>query len=629
MKDYHHKSKDVLIEEIRLLTKEQEELRRDRELLYLILDHTTSLISYVDRNERYQFVNHRYSEWFNIDREKVQGTTVKEMVGEEFYPPVHEMIQRALHGETVRYDGEVKTVDGEVKIFNASYIPHRGGKGEIDGLIAYVHDITTLKKAQREVEVREKRLNEAQAIAQVGSWERSPRTGEVFWSDEMFRLLGYEPGEVEPSHERVMAQLGEEETKRLYAIMEEAEARHAENFEFKGRYLRRGSQQTRYCHITAAYEYDENGIIRIRGIFQDITESILQEQALSRLTRAIEQSPVAVVITDINGVIEYINPFFSKHTGYTPDEVIGKTPRILKSGAHRDEYYHSMWKTIIDGRIWQGELCNLRKDGSEYWADCVIAPVEDEDGRVVQFVAVQKDITMERQMEKMKEDMERLMRHDLKGPLNAVISVPQLLKATPEVPDSVTEMLDLVEQAGYRMLSLINMSLDLYKMEAGIYPFSPAPVDILDIMKNVNYELASLAERMKVTVECVMDGHKPGEDDSFMIDGEELLCHSMLSNLLSNAIEASPEGEKVTVSYSSSGRPVLTMHNKGTVPVDIRGRFFDKYVSAGKTNGTGLGTYSAKLIADVHGAEISMHSNEQEGTTVTLVFPEPRASGEK
>lgn len=108
---------------------------------------------------------------------------------------------------------------------------------------------------------------------------------------------------------------------------------------------------------------------------------------LRKLTAAVEQSANSVIITDLNGVIEYVNPKFSQIFGYSRDEAVGQTPRLLKSGKHLDSYYAELWNTISSGKEWQGEFCNRSKDDKLYWELCSIAPIKDENGAITNFVA--------------------------------------------------------------------------------------------------------------------------------------------------------------------------------------------------------------------------------------------------
>ena len=129
---------------------------------------------------------------------------------------------------------------------------------------------------------------------------------------------------------------------------------------------------------------------RLRQIIQEKEQT---EAELRKLTSAIEQSPTSIIITDINGAIQYVNPAFTKITGFSPDETMGRTPKILQSGEHTDEFYQDLWNTITSGNVWHGEFRNKKKNGDLYWEQASIAPVKSKDGRITNYVAVKEDIT--------------------------------------------------------------------------------------------------------------------------------------------------------------------------------------------------------------------------------------------
>lgn len=121
--------------------------------------------------------------------------------------------------------------------------------------------------------------------------------------------------------------------------------------------------------------------------------NITSESTLRSLSKAVENSPVTIVITDTQGRIEYVNPKFTSLTGYTREEVIGKNPSILSSGQNPRELYAELWSTITSGRTWRGEFSNRKKNGELYWESASISPIADDEGRIVKFVAVKEDIT--------------------------------------------------------------------------------------------------------------------------------------------------------------------------------------------------------------------------------------------
>jgi len=176
-------------------------------------------------------------------------------------------------------------------------------------------------------------------------------------------------------------------------------------------------------------------------VSRDITERRLAENQLKLLNRAVEATSVSIVITDSKGEIIYVNPFFTSLTGYIPEEARGQNPRILKSGIHPVEFYSDLWKQILSGKDWTGELCNKKKNGELYWVKAVISPILDKEGRISNFVSIKEDITERKMMEEdllhakeKAEESDRLksaflanMSHEIRTPMNGILGFLELL----------------------------------------------------------------------------------------------------------------------------------------------------------------------------------------------------------
>lgn len=154
--------------------------------------------------------------------------------------------------------------------------------------------------------------------------------------------------------------------------------------------------------INRVVDKHSNGF-EFQAIGQDITEIKLLEEQLNKITVAVEQSSSTVVITDIEGNIEYVNPSFTKITGYSAEEVLGKSTKLLKSGKTDPEVYEKLWKTIKGGKEWQGELLNKRKNGELFWELVTISPIKNKEDNIINFIAVKEDITEHKKFEKLQE----------------------------------------------------------------------------------------------------------------------------------------------------------------------------------------------------------------------------------
>lgn len=234
-----------------------------------------------------------------------------------------------------------------------------------------------------------------------------------------------------------------------------------------------------------------------------------------------------------------------------------------------------------------------------------------------------RDITERKQVEQMKEDVQRIAQHDLISPLNPIVNIPELLEKDNNLTHEQKDMLRTVSRAGVRMLHMIRLSLDLHKMETGRFEFTPEPVDLLETFHDIVADQSQNMLSRQVEVSLHVNNRPACIGEKLFASAQPMLCYSLFSNLVLNSMEASQPGDTVLISLHSGndGRVRTDIHNSGAVPQAVRARFFEKYATAGKTHGTGLGTYSARLIANTLHGSIAMRTSEAEGTTVTVILP--------
>ena len=223
--------------------------------------------------------------------------------------------------------------------------------------------------------------------------------------------------------------------------------------------------------------------------------------------------------------------------------------------------------------------------------------------------------------EKLRNDIDSITRHDLKGPLQGIIGFPKLVLSQAQLTEKQQDFLNRTVKLAYNMLNMINFSLDLVKMEKGIYKYEAVPVDIIAILDDIIEENKTLIKKKQIEPSIQVEGTSPAESETFSIMGDQLLLYSMFSNIIKNAVEASPENQPLSISIHKADQAVIRIHNYGAVPAEIRDTFFEKYVTAGKEGGTGLGTYSARLIAETHSGDIQLESDEENGTAIILTLP--------
>ncbi len=348
------------------------------------------------------------------------------------------------------------------------------------------------------------------------------------------------------------------------------------------------------------------------------------EEQVRKLTRAVEQSPASVVITDTEGRIEYVNPKFTSLTGYSSEEVLGENPRILKSGEHPREFYEGLWTTILAGREWRGELHNRKKNGELFWEQSSVSPVRDREGNITHFVAVKEDVTQRKQLE---EERERLISeldafshtvaHDLKNPLSAVLGLAELLTAK-DVQMSqkdVSESLQAIYQSAVKMNSIIEELLLLAgvrKTEVERHPVDMAAA-VSGALRRLSY----------MTTEYAPDIVLP---DAWPIAlGYEPWLEEVWANYMSNAMKYGGKPPRLELGADATEGKVrfwVTDNGPGLTP-EQQSRLFVPFIRLHqvRTTGQGLGLSIVRRIMYKLGGEAWVESEPGKGSRFGFTLP--------
>lgn len=391
-------------------------------------------------------------------------------------------------------------------------------------------------------------------------------------------------------------------------------------------------RERRYLQTRTAMADSQGKLLGVLTASIDTTERFNMEQqlALEQRRSNLVVRAAGLGILDWDGVTRtaYYSPRFKEILRYAPDTDTSAWPEYFDLVHPEDRpWVYDKFREHIMGRgpggaqeLHEPVVYRLRRsDGTYVWVEAVGASVRDANGYATRFIASFSDISERRFQEealragvRLREEVERMSRHDLKTPLNSMIAMSRLLREGGRLGVEEEELLGAIERAGYRILNMVNLSLDLFRMEQGKYEFRPQPVDLAEAARRVASDLEAQAASKGVAVHVAAAG-------ASVAWGEELLCYSMLANLIKNAIEACPDEGAVSVSLEPRGDALLLhVHNPGAVPESVRARFFQKYATSGKSAGLGLGTYSARLMARVQQGEIRLRTSEDEGTTVTV-----------
>jgi len=260
--------------------------------------------------------------------------------------------------------------------------------------------------------------------------------------------------------------------------------------------------------------------------------------------------------------------------------------------------------------------------------DFVIKPVDPDvlKPRVRNFLRyvelhkqLQADYDSMQEAARLREDVEHITRHDLKGSLAGVLGLVQSLAQDSRLSPDQTAQLRLTEQTTLQVLDMINLSSELYKIETGRFTLQAQPVKLTEVLHRL-VEIANTTYADKpVVVELQSDSLPDAPPPQAL--GDAMLCYSLFQNLIKNACEASPAQGRVQVALKGGNPLQVLIHNQGAVPAEIQERFFHKFVTHGKPGGTGLGTYSAKLLATAQGGDVALDVSDPQGTSITVTLP--------
>ena len=384
-------------------------------------------------------------------------------------------------------------------------------------------------------------------------------------------------------------------------------------------------------------------LISVAG--HDLTARKQAAQQLRLQAAALEATAVSIMITDRQGVIVWCNPAFCQLTSYTAVEALGQTPRILKSGKHDTAFYRQLWKRILAGRIWHGEIINKRKDGTLYTQEITITPVCDASGAITHFISIEQDITKrkraEEELRRTKDAAEAAnraknlflanMSHELRTPLNSVIGFANVLQKNRSGRLDATDLgfVERIAANGKHLLSMISQMLDLSDIEARKLQLHITPVALEQLIPEVVAGFAfGLHDRPIRLLAELPERMAPLETD------EERLKH-VLSNLIGNALKFTERGSvtvRVTVDERTR-RPVrIDVTDTGIgIPASQQAAVFGAFEQADsgmtrKYGGAGLGLTLVKSLCDLMGYRIEVRSEAGKGSTFSVFLPARRAA---
>jgi len=372
-----------------------------------------------------------------------------------------------------------------------------------------------------------------------------------------------------------------------------------------------------------------NGQQLLIHIVHDITERKQADQKLRLAASVFENASEGIIVTDVDGTIQSVNPAYLTITQYTEKELIGKNPRIMQSCKHSQEFYKEMWASILNSSHWEGEIWNRRKNGEIFPQWLSINAIFDNWGRTTNYVGVAWDISELKASQLMKEEFITTISHELRTPLTSVLGSLGVLAGnmTEQLPEQAQKLIALAHSNSRRLVRLIDDILDIEKIEAGRMTFEFELLELGTLVLRVVEDSKALADQEDVRITCLVTTSGAWVS----VDADRLM--QALSNLLTNAIKHSTPGDFIEVvvsSHNSMNRIEITDHGPG-ISEEFRGQIFKRFSQAGGVrkgwkSGTGLGLSITKLIVQHHGGHIDYRSTP--GVSTTFFIDLPRAENQ-
>lgn len=498
------------------------------------------------------------------------------------------------------------------------------------GLIAFTcYDITESVHAKQELEASEKRHktifdNSSSSMVLV-----DPETGAFLDGNKaVLNYTGYSKDELLNMDIGQISQSSGEELKKQLKLALNNEKNY---YELK---YRLASGEIRDIEVYTG-KIEVKGKEVLHSVVHDITDKKNAFKEIFKLSKAVEQSPVSIVITDTKGNIEYSNPKHCESTGYSHNELIHKNPRILKSGKLSKDIYQDLWNTILDGNKWEGEFYNQKKDGSYYWEFASIAPITNEEGTPINFIKIGKDITDRKEMElelrksKLKaEESDRLktaflanLSHEIRTPLNGILGFTNLMMSEDTPAELKNEYANVIQESGDQLMMIIDDLVRISRIEAGQISIKPTEFVIKDLFDEILqfYKPGIANNELEIKIEntpCI----------TRQIKTDRKRIRQVLDNIVKNAIKFTDKGEITLRAQYHETHVMISIKDTGIgISKHDQKVIFERFrqIEDHKTRqfgGNGLGLSISKEIVELLGGELWVESELGKGSTFNFTI---------
>lgn len=525
---------------------------------------------------------------------------------------------------------EMVTKDGKRIHAIENVIGHFNEKGKLVSFLGYMFDITQRIEALQELQESELRYRSLFVNNHTVMLQIDPQDGRIL--DANPAAVNFYGWPYEKLVSKSIFSINDLPQKEVRKKIKLAQGNSQAEFAFQHK-LANGTIKDVEVH-TSPVKIKNKTILF--SIVHDISERKKAEEQIEKLNEIIAQNPVSIIMTDTNGIIQYVNDAVIKYTGFSESELIGNTPRLFKSGAHDLGFYDNLWQTILSGKIWRDEMYNRRNDGTFYWEEAIISPLKNKNGIITNFVAQKTDITeRKRYLEEIVAAKERAeksdqlksaflanMSHEVRTPMNAILGFIEMLNDdTPSAERK--EFINVINTNAYQLLNIINDVLIVSRIETDDLPIRKTVKGMFDFMSELLkiHQHAALEKGIEIHLDIA------NLDTGIQLDYDWDKLKQILDNLISNAIKYTEHGVvEFGAKLCNNSLNVFVKDSGIGIPPDELPSIFDRFYRGTEgqqraVRGTGLGLSIVKGLVKLLDGNIDVESLLGKGTTVQVVLP--------
>ncbi len=622
-------ARDEFEERVEQRTSELTQANNDLSQLAAIVNSSDDAIISKDLSGIITSWNHGAELMYGYRADEVIGRPITILAPPGMDDDIPQIMDQLKEGTAVeRYETKRMRRDGKIMHVSLTVSPIRSADGEIIGGSTIARDITQRKQAEQALVDSQVAMEEAQAIAHIGSWEWDLVSNELIWSKELYRIHGLNPDVDNISNDRIRSFNHPSDQPTVNRVMDQAK-QTGEPFEFDYRIIKPDGTFSILHAEGHGTKNAEGKVIRLNGTDQDVTEQRLSEEIIrhseERFRALAENAQDAIVSTNSKGSITYFNRAAEELFGYAESEVFGKSIKTLfldKFNMAADENladYLAQHELKLIGR--QTEITGKTKSGQELSLELSLAKWQSSQDTF--FTAIIRDISERKKVEQMKSDFISMVSHQLKTPLAIIRGYADniLLGITGPLSERQREYVGEMRDISDRYYALIARLLSVARMERGTVPIEKHPTELGRMIDRVVSNHRQRLEQKELKLDL------GGMEEPIIVDADAEKTIEAISNILDNAIKFTPQGGTISFLAGSDGvQGWMEINDNGPgIPPETLPKMFkrDQMFSGAPSaeGGTGLGLYIAKELMTLQNGDISVESQLGMGTKFTFTLP--------